>query len=63
MKLLHDADWSNEAAFRIVEELMLTKLLSYNDMPDARHLASRQIYDLLRSGVRPTDNIDDAEEP
>jgi hypothetical protein len=48
-----DSDWSNRAADRVVEELILTQLLSPDAGALARGLVSRELLYLLRSGVRP----------
>jgi len=48
-----DADWSNRAAYYVVEELVLTKLLSPDREGLARQFVSKELLDLLTSGVRP----------
>jgi hypothetical protein len=48
-----DADWSNRAAYYVVEELVLTKLLSPDREDLARHLVSKELHSMLTSGVRP----------
>ena len=48
-----DADWLNRAAYYVVEELVLTKLLSPDRDSLARHLVSKELHHLLTSGVRP----------
>jgi hypothetical protein len=48
-----DSDWSNRAADLVVEELILTKLLSSYQAAVARGLFSKELLYLLRSGVRP----------
>ena len=48
-----DSDWSNRAADQVVEELILTQLLSPDAGALARGLVSKELLHLLRSGVRP----------
>lgn len=48
-----DADWSNRAAYYVVKELVLTKLLSPDREGLARHLVSKELHYLLTTGVRP----------
>jgi hypothetical protein len=48
-----DADWSNRAAYYVVEELVLTQLLSPDREGLARHLVAKELHELLTSGVRP----------
>lgn len=48
-----DSDWSNRAAHQVVEELILTSLLSEDRAGLARGLVSKELLYLLRSGVRP----------
>ncbi len=45
-----DADWSNRAAYHVVKELVLTKLLSSDREDLARHLASKELHYLLTAG-------------